>query len=72
MNREAPQNPPNISPAKTDLQIDCDEPQKEEILNVTKQLKNDKSARPDRIPPEALIAESKATADILQPLFKKI
>ena len=42
LNRYAPQKPPNIPPSETDLQIDCDEPQKEEILNTIKQLKNDK------------------------------
>ena len=71
LNREAPQNPPNISPAETDLQIDCGEPLKEDILNVIKQL-NNKSAGPDSISPETLKADSKTTADILQLLFKKI
>ena len=44
-------------------------------MNAIEQLKNDKSAGLDSrgpILPEALKADSKTTADTLQPLFKKI
>ena len=77
LNREAPQNRPNISLARQIWKIDSGEPQKEEILNAIKQLNNNKSAGPDSIyilykVYQALKADSKTRADILQPLFKNI
>ena len=66
-----------LSACASACKIDCGEPQKEEILNAIKQLNNNKSAGPDSIyilykVYQALKADSKTRADILQPLFKNI
>ena len=41
LNRSAPQDPPDISPASDDLPVDCDPPTKKEIYQAIKQQKND-------------------------------
>ncbi|MBN3278047.1 CFDP2 protein, partial [Polyodon spathula] len=48
LNRPAPQEPPDIQLADSDLPIDCSIPTKEEIRMAIKQLRNDKSAGPFR------------------------
>jgi hypothetical protein len=49
LNRPAPQDPPDVQPADGDLPINCDEPTKDEILKLMKQLKSGRAADPDGI-----------------------
>ena len=72
LNRPAPQNPPDITQADTDLPIVCNAPTIEEIKRAIKQLRNGKSAGPDNIPAEALKSDPETIAKMLQPLFRKI
>uniref|UniRef100_A0AAV2JSU2 Reverse transcriptase domain-containing protein n=1 Tax=Knipowitschia caucasica TaxID=637954 RepID=A0AAV2JSU2_KNICA len=72
LNRPAPENPPEILPATSDLPITCYAPTKEEIHSAIKQLKNGKSAGPDSIPAEALKAEVDTCVELFYPLFIKI
>ena len=72
LNRPAPENPPDIAEAETDIDIDCDPPTREEIIRAIKKMKNGKAAGPDGIPAEALKADVETTADMLLPLFVKI
>ena len=72
LNMPAPINPPTITEAENDLEIDCRPPTKEEIMKAIKKLKNGKAAGPDEIPSEALKADAEATAEMLLPLFRKI
>lgn len=72
LNRPAPENPPIIPEAETDLLINCDKPKKEEIIEAIKKIRNGKAAGPDQIPPEALKADPETTAEMLLPLFEKI
>ena len=72
LNRPPPDNPPEILPARKDLDISCEPPTWEEIAKATNQLKSNKAAGPDGIPPEALKADIGTTADMLQALFEKV
>uniref|UniRef100_A0AAV2JEM2 Ig-like domain-containing protein n=1 Tax=Knipowitschia caucasica TaxID=637954 RepID=A0AAV2JEM2_KNICA len=72
LNRPAPENPPEILPATSDLPIKCYAPTKEEIHSAIKQLKNGKSAGPDSIPAEALKADVDTCVELFYPLFIKI
>ena len=72
LNRPSPENPPEITPADADLDIDCSEPTKEEIRTAIKQLKSGKAAGPDNIQAEVLKVDLEKTVDFLYPLFKKI
>ena len=72
LNRPAPESPPTIPEAEKDLELNCDFPSKEEIVEAIKKLKNGKAAGPDGIPAEAIKADAEMTADMLLPLFKKI
>ncbi|VDP37483.1 unnamed protein product [Schistosoma mattheei] len=72
LNRTAPPNPPNIEAAPTDLPINIGPPTIEEISMAIRQIKSDKAAGPDNVPPEALKADVAATAKILHILFNKI
>ena len=48
LGRPAPQDPSDIPPTNDDIPVDCDQPTKKEIYQAIKQLKNGKSAGPDR------------------------
>ncbi|XP_073668552.1 uncharacterized protein [Paramisgurnus dabryanus] len=72
LNRPAPQHTFNIEPAEQDLEIDCNTPTKQEIQRAIKQLKKGKAAGPDRIPSEALKADTTTSTEMLHKLFKKI
>ena len=69
LNRPSPENPPEITPADSGLDIDCSEPTKEEIRTAIKQLKSGKA---DNIQAEVLKVDLEKTVDFLYPLFKKI
>ena len=72
LNRPPPENPPELLPARRDLQMVVDAPTKEEIAKALKLLKSHKAAGPDLIPPEALKTDIPTTVDILYGLFGKI
>ena len=72
LNRPPSSQPPDILPARNNLDINCDPPSKEEIATAIKRLKFGKGPGPDVIPPEALRADAENTAEALQPFFKKI
>ena len=72
LNRPPPIEPPEILPARNDLDINCEPPTLEEIEKAVSFLNSNKAAGPDYIPPEALKAESKASSTILYGLFEKI
>ena len=72
MNRIPLDNPPEILPARRDLNMNCQPPTREEIMKATAQLKSNKAAGPDGIPPEVLKLDTGLTADMFQQLFEKI
>ena len=72
LNRPAPSSPPDIQPAVSDLDINCEEPTNEETLKAIKQLKSGKAAGPDSIPAEALKTNQDTTVRMFYPLFCKI
>ncbi|KAL6479464.1 hypothetical protein MHYP_G00128970 [Metynnis hypsauchen] len=72
LNRPPPQVAPDITPAEEPLRVNTNSPTKAEIIEAIKSLKNGKAAGPDGIPPEALKADAKTTAEILHPLLQKI
>ena len=72
LNRPLPSNPPEILPARNDLPVVCDPPSKAEIVDAIKKLKSGKAPGPDEMPPEALKADVKGTANALYPLFARI
>ena len=72
LNRPPPENPPDLLPARRDLQMNVEAPTKEEIAKALKLLKSHKAAGPDLIPPEALKTDIPTTVEILYGLFEKI
>ncbi len=72
LNRPPPENPPDILPARRDLDIETDPPDRDEIATAVRQMKAGKAGGPDHIPPEALKTDVQATVDILYPLFVQI
>ncbi|XP_075316757.1 uncharacterized protein LOC142376932 [Odontesthes bonariensis] len=68
LNRPAPEAPPDIPPANTELPINTGKPTKVEIKKAIMSLKNGKSAGPDEVPAEAL----KADTALLHSLFSRI
>ncbi|KAK3770541.1 hypothetical protein RRG08_059696 [Elysia crispata] len=72
LNRSPPIEPPEILPARNDLDINCEPPTLEEIEKAVSLLNSNKAAGPDYIPPEALKADSKVSSTILHGLFEKI
>ena len=72
LNRPAPEETPDISPADSELPINCDAPSKAEIRKAIKSLRNGKAAGPDSIPAEALKAGKETSVDMLHTLFTKI
>ena len=72
LNRPAPQNPPDISPAVEDLDIESGTLTRDEIRTAIRQLKSGKAAGPDGIPCEAHKTDIGSTVDMIYPLFEKI
>ena len=74
LNRPAPETPPDISPAETELRISCNKPTKAEIKKPIMTLRNGKAAGPDEIPAEAIKAdmETATVTNMLHSLFSKI
>ena len=72
LNQPAPEEPPDIPPAETELPISCHKPSKAEIRKAIKALKLGKAAGPDGIPAEAIKADLKTTTDVLHSLFSKV
>lgn len=72
LNRPAPETPPDIQPAETDLPLSCDPRSKAETRKAIAALKNGKAAGPDGIPAEAIKADTETAVTILHSLFKKI
>ena len=72
LNRPPPENPPDILPARRDLAIETDPPDRDEIATAVRQMKSGKAGGPDHIPPEALKTDVGATVEILHPLFEQI
>ena len=64
--------PPEILPARLDLPINTNPPTKKEIEEAIRQIKTNKAAGPDHIPPEAIKADMTTSVDILHTLFTKI
>ena len=57
LNRPPPESPPEILPATLDLPINTNPPTKKEIEEVIRQIKSNKAAGPEHIPPEAIKAD---------------
>ena len=76
LNKQAPENPPDIAPATEDLDIDngTDAPTKPEIIIIKaiKALKNNKTPRQDTLQPDLLRINPDLAVDILLPLFESI
>ena len=72
LNRPAPEDPPDITPAETELPINCDRPTEEEIREAIKMLRNGKAAGSDEIPAEAIKADLDTAVSVLHSLFGKI
>ena len=69
LNRPPPESPPEILPARLDLPINTNPPTKE-IEEAIRQIKPNKAAGPDHIPPEAIKADMTTSVDILHTLLK--
>ena len=72
LNRPAPTTMPEIPPADHLLTVNTNPPTRAEILKALTKLRSGKAAGPDGIPPEALKADPKTTADMLLPLLQRI
>ena len=72
LNRPAPEETPDISPADSELPINCDALSKAEIRKAITSLRNGKAAGPDSIPAEALKAGKETSVDMLHALVTKM
>ncbi|XP_061175584.1 uncharacterized protein LOC133184509 [Saccostrea echinata] len=72
LNRPTLETTPNIPPADSELAVITAPPTRAETIKALKKLKSGKAAGPDGIPPEALKADIKTSADMLLPLLQKI
>jgi hypothetical protein len=54
LDRPAPEKPPKIVAADTNIEINCHPPTRDKVVRAIKKTKNDKAARPHGIPAEAL------------------
>ena len=72
LNRLPPQNPPDITPAEEVLQITCERPSKAEIEKAIHHMKRGKASGPDKIPAEAIKADTETSTEMLHDLFGKI
>lgn len=70
----APERPPGIQPADTDLLINCDIPTKKEIRRAINMRNNGKATGLDEIPAEAIKVDTETSVStcILFNIFKKI
>ena len=72
LNRPPPESPPEILPARLDLPINTNPPTKKEIEEAIRQIKSNKAAGPDHIPPEAIKADMTTSVVILHTLFTNV
>lgn len=72
LNRPPPLTVYDIPPATEQLNVNTNPPTNAEIIKAIKKMKNNKASGPDGIPPEALKADPKTSAEMLQPLLRKI
>ena len=72
LNRPPPQNPPDIAPAETVLQVNCEKPSKAEIEKAIHHMKRGKASGPDKIPAEAIKADIENSTEILNYIIGKI
>ena len=72
LNRPEPQNKATIEPAIIDLEINCNELSKQEIIDAIKTLRNNKAPGGDGLSAELFKADPETAAAILLPLFKQI
>ena len=72
LNSPAPDSPPDIPPAETELPISCDKPSKAEIKKAVMTLRSGNAAGLDEIAAEAIETEIATTVNMLHSLFSKI
>ena len=72
LNRPPPQNPPDITPAKEVLQINCERPSKADVEKDIHHMKRGKAFGPYKIPAEAIKADIENTTEILHDVFGNI
>ena len=68
LNCPPPESPPEILQARLDLPINTNPPTKKEIEEAIRQIKSNKAAGPDHIPPEAIKADMTTSVDIFYTL----
>ncbi|VDO95577.1 unnamed protein product [Schistosoma mattheei] len=72
LNRPAPLDLSDIEAVPIDLPTDVTPPTTKEISMAIRQIKCEKAAGSDNIPPDALKSDTEVTADMLHVLFGKI
>ena len=72
LNRPSPEEVADIPEAAEDLEINTDQPTKEEIIAAIKTLKNGKSPGQDNLDAELFKTDPELAATILQPLFTAV
>ena len=72
LNRPSPDITAEISESDRDLDINTEQPAKQEIITAIKNLKNGKSPGQDNLDAELFKADPELSAEILQPLFTAI
>ena len=70
LNRPAPEQTANITPAEEDLPISLEAPTMEEIKKAIRTLNNGKAARPDGIPVEKMKAAQVVSMEVFHPLLE--
>ena len=68
----APQRPPDIPPAESTLDINCERQSKDEIRAALAKVIKAKASGPDGIPAEAIKAGRETSVDMLYTLIAKI
>ena len=72
LNRPAPSNPPHIPRASEVLDVNCENPDREEIKKAISLLKTGKAPGPDDIPAKAIKADMETSIEMLHDLIGKI
>ena len=72
LNCPTPDSPPDIPSAETELPISCENPSKAEIKKAIMTLRSGKAAGPDKIPAEAIKADTETAVNMLYSLFSNI